>query len=416
MTSPSLRHRFLVFSFCAYAVSTLLAMAPMSLGAVLLLLAILWEFGGAGRAGVAAAQWVREEVQCKRYLKFSLAFVGVCLLSLLAAAIKPMGYGGHFVEIKFWSDVSKIWYFFWPIVIGLGLRRLSVQEHHRVLRTWFLAFGVLSVLGVVQYFTGWPRPQGIPGNEGRYHATLFLGHHLSVASIWIFPFFMSLDLWANKNLRLNMHCFETVLLSLSGGATLFLTYSRTLWLALPLGIFLWILLTLPRKKAGIAALILGITCIIAAMNHQIQVRLHDAMGVGTRQDLWEANLAFLRARPWLGGGWRHTIELSGYYLQEKYPGASVFSGHAHNNLIDALGSTGFLGAGAWIAWSGFVFMLAWSVGKKVQRFPFGMGLFCAWVVFHINGLTQVNFWEGKVEHQMMWVLGWMLFGTSRRDS
>ena len=33
------------------------------------------------------------------------------------------------------------------------------------------------------------------------------------------------------------------------------------------------------------------------------------------------------------------------------PGAtSVFSGHAHNNLLDLLGGTGLLGAIAWIAW------------------------------------------------------------------
>ena len=30
------------------------------------------------------------------------------------------------------------------------------------------------------------------------------------------------------------------------------------------------------------------------------------------------------------------------------------------------------------------------------------------VVFHLNGLTNLNFWEGKVTHQLFWMLGWLL--------
>ena len=37
---------------------------------------------------------------------------------------------------------------------------------------------------------------------------------------------------------------------------------------------------------------------------------------------------------------------------------------------------------------------------------FAWGLLCAWIVFQLNGLTQVNFWEGKVMHQMMWAVAW----------
>ncbi|MBU6376699.1 MAG: hypothetical protein KGQ59_11925, partial [Bdellovibrionales bacterium] len=33
----------------------------------------------------------------------------------------------------------------------------------------------------------------------------------------------------------------------------------------------------------------------------------------------------------------------------------------------------------------------------------------AFIVFHLNGLTQVNFWEGKVQHQLFWVVAWVLF-------
>jgi hypothetical protein len=34
-------------------------------------------------------------------------------------------------------------------------------------------------------------------------------------------------------------------------------------------------------------------------------------------------------------------------------------------------------------------------------------------VFHLNGLTQVNFWEGKVMHQYIFALGMALGITYR---
>jgi hypothetical protein len=48
--------------------------------------------------------------------------------------------------------------------------------------------------------------------------------------------------------------------------------------------------------------------------------------------------------------------------------------------------------------------------KTSNAFGIGRGLFCAWIVLHLNGLTQVNVWEGKVEHQMAWALAWALAG------
>ncbi len=44
--------------------------------------------------------------------------------------------------------------------------------------------------------------------------------------------------------------------------------------------------------------------------------------------------------------------------------------------------------------------------------------FCAWLTFMLNGLTQENFWDAKVTHQMSFVIAWMLFwlGSSKLKS
>ena len=76
-----------------------------------------------------------------------------------------------------------------------------------------------------------------------------------------------------------------------------------------------------------------------------------------------------------------------------------------------LGALGLIGLVAWLAWCVLhdVDSLARSRAAGSARCAVSRRrLLCAWVVFQINGLTQVNFWEGKVQHQMMWMVAWSL--------
>ena len=290
----------------------------------------------------------------------------------------------------------------------IGLRRLNPTDQKWVLHTWLAAFGVLSLLGVTQFFHGWPRPQRIPGEVEHFHTTLFLGHHLSVASIFIFPLFVALD--SAWNFRGKPRGKFLFLLAFGLGLlALFFTYSRTLWIALPLGLLVWVLWRLP-KKWSLATIGVGIICgILLTQYPPIQKRIHDGLGVGTRQNLWSANWEFFEQRPLTGVGWRHNHELAGYYLMEKLQTNDVFSGHAHNNALDMLGGMGGLGLLAWIAWcGGALWLLLRKSSQKSLLSDFAVGLVCAWLVFQINGLTQVNFWEAKVQHQMAWIIAWSL--------
>jgi O-antigen ligase len=367
------------------------------------------------------AEWNRPT--SRGYLIISYVLATACALSLMAAELLPLGYGGKFVEIHFLKDMAKVWYLFWPCILVIGLRRLGHAQQRTVFNTWLIAFGLLSLIGIFQYFLGWPRPQPIPGELGHFHATLFLGHHLSVASIFIFPFFATLDLvylsyqqtmshpQPGSKLRLKVYATIAIL----GFFALILTYSRTLWVALPLGIVLWILLTLPKKVKILSCIVLFFLALGVSQYPPVQRRLHDGIGIATRQDLWLANLEFLKQRPMTGVGWHHNQELSGYYLMDKYRTGEVFSGHAHNNFLDILGSLGGFGALAWLAWSVCVIWLLIRKSKLPQTqtpaengLVFSRGLLCAWFVFQINGLTQVNFWEAKVEHQLAWVIAWSL--------
>jgi O-antigen ligase len=404
------RTTWLSVALSIYAVSTLISMAVMSIGAAVAVLGIVYYFGSLRNLRFA----FRGELQYKSGRFYFLAALGLtfaCVLSLVVAKACPLVYDGKFSEIHIFKDSLKLWYLFWPLPLAAGLRVLTAEKRETVLRAWIIAFGVLSIVGIFQFWTGWPRPQWIPGTDRHYHATLFLGHHLTVASVLIFPFFVSLDfaLRAIKTRKpvIGFGSSVWILLVLAGLTALFFTYSRTLWIALPVGIVLWVLLSLPVRRALPLALIFILAGASLTLLPAIQARLFNHIGVGTREDLWKANLAMFQARPLTGAGWLHNHELSGFYLMEKLHSTDVFSGHAHNNIIDALGGTGAIGLFFWILWCGVAFVLAWRL-----RGLWGPGLFCAWIVFQINGLTQLNFWDAKVTHQMMWAMSWLLFGAA----
>lgn len=399
--------RALSFALSLYLVSTLVSMAVMSVGvAVLIIVAATVPGGPLGFVGrlhdEASSRWGR------RYLRAALMLAAACAVSLLAAMAWPLEYGGRGVEVRFLPDMAKAWYLAWPLAFAAIARAVPETGRAAALRSWLLAFCALSVLGVAQHFWGWPRPQRIPGNDDRFHATLFLGHHLSVASIFIFPFFVGLDLAAGREEIRHRACglprWALVAVVLAGAACLLLTYSRMLWISLPVGLAVWLLLALPRRWAPAAVVGLGLIVGAAALHPQVQSRMRDTLGVSPRKLLWDVNWEFFKARPLTGTGWHHNLPLSAHYLKSRGFAETTFVGHAHNNGVEMLGSTGAPGVAAWLAWSVLAVALAWRSGA-----PGWKGWVAAWAVFHLNGLTQVNFWESKVLHQTMVAVGWSLF-------
>jgi O-antigen ligase len=424
LTQQENRQTVLTFALCVYAVSTLISMAVMSIGTAILVVALLWAFGGPKALWAQIREDMKTSVWARRYLWVAIALALSCFGSLVWAKLAPLTYGGKSADVHVLKDSLKLWYLFWPLPLAAGLRALGPERRMKILTSWIATCAILGVIAVIQHFTGWPRPQGIPSPTPplRYHATLFLGHHLSVASILIFPFFASLDLFKRKvesrqPRRYADLCFWGVAAA-SGALALFLTYSRTLWAALPLAVFAWLVINLP-KRAKVAVVVLFVLGVAGATQlPQIKARFNAwdfQYSVTTRADLWKANLEFLKERPVLGVGWKHNQELSGYYLMEKLNTKDVFSGHAHNNLLDMLGGTGIVGALSWLAWSILVIAMAWTAMRRRMRASdvFASGLFCAWIAFQLNGVTQVNFWEAKVTHQAMWMVAWSLLWLSR---
>lgn len=406
--------QLLCLSLAAYLVSTLISMAIMNIGAAVycavFLGVVIWEKKRSFKTG----DFLSKNLWFHRYFWISVFLVLACSLSSVVAHFNPLVILSKAVPVEFPRDFIKTWYFALPIVHVLTLRRLNTSQIRFVLWVWVGAFGLLSVLGITQYYFGWDwmrsRVIPIPSAERRYHVDLWLGHHLSAANILIFPFFAALD-WLRKSFALKKNfqqrCVLFGILAVGGVALLF-TYSRMLWLSMGVGLVIYLVIVLPRRVLAPAIIIIALLTVAVSQIPHIQTRIQDLSGHMDREVLWKANRYYFSQRPWTGIGFRKNQEMSESFIRWDNPKVErIFSGHAHNNVLEMLGGTGLVGTLAWFIWNIFIFMLLWK--NFSEGALFGAGFLIVWAIFHINGITQVNFWEGKVLHQVMWMVGLSLY-------
>ncbi len=398
-----------IWAIRTYAILILGSMATMSIGAAILGIAMFLAWPGgftAFRRDVSDLCRIRE---VRAYLWASLVLIACLLITLSVQGIWTIEIG-RTQDLEFFRNLLKGWYLLWPIPLAAAFLKLSEEERNKTLYFWIGTLAVISVIGIQQHFTGWPRPQQIPEMPTYFHATMFFGHHLSAASILIFPFFAALDLLIEPRIsrRKRLTLASICLFACAG---LILGFSRTLWVALPVSLFFWFLLALPKRARVAAAVGAVIAMIGVAQLPVVQKRLVSGMNITQRERLWGANVELFQMRPMTGTGFMQNNGLAGALLIQKYPNEEVFGGHAHNNFLQMVGGTGVLGTIPWLFWCGLVVGLTWK-SILCNSLGIGRGLVAAWVAFHINGLTQVNFWEGKVEHQMAWACAWALVGVA----
>jgi hypothetical protein len=410
-----------------YLICTLTAMATMSLGFVVLLIAWLipWIQNGFRIQAIyqTPTPWF------KQYRLWGWILLIACWTSLSAAGIFPKSYAGHEPEVTL-HGYLKIWYLMIPGIL-LGVYAQASQKTEiswgSLLKPWWMMTIVLSGIGFIQFFTGWPVAQPIPTNPGRFHAILFLGHHLSTASIILFPAFTALAIAIGSHLRKDSSLLQhgitksLVWMSAAGGLLiLFLSYARTAWLTLLIGLAIVAQYFFGKritKKQWIASTAsISIALIAFSQTELVKERITNLMGVSERFWLWKVNFQYFLDRPLLGIGWLKTQEMARYFFDEFDPQRihGNFVGHAHSNFFEMLGGTGLIGFTAFLAWSWFTIRLAnrlrqdfLKTGDAVLS-DFCFGIQTALILFHINGLTNVNFWEGKVMHQQMLAVGLLL--------
>jgi O-antigen ligase len=341
-----------------------------------------------------------------------------CILSLWVMHVWPHSYAGHSPVLTF-RAFEKLWYLLIPFIFVSAFRTHaahSLPALNFLRRVWWGTLLALMPIAIIQFLTGWPKPQVIPTNPDRFHAILFLGHHLSVSSVIPFPTFTALAVCLGAWQRDRKLPWFPAVVGISGLSILFLSYARTAWLAIPIGLILLFVRYL-KPRVLVASLIgLILTLTLASQTPAMKERIRNSMGIQDRFLLWEANLDYFKHRPLTGIGWLATQEMSQYYFQEKDPEhyQKYFWGHAHSNYFEMLGGAGLIGLLAFLIYVFYTVKFSWETGRwaDASGLPgwgdFSRGLTVALILLHFNGLTNVTFWEGKVIHQQMLALGLLL--------
>lgn len=398
-------------AFVAYGILSLSFMAGMGIGSGLLaltsvaFLASTWK--QSGRATL-------REAFATPYLRLSFILFAACLLSLLAAMVFPVE-GSQ--EGPMLSSLKKFHYFILPPLVAMAfLGSAGKMEDHPFWKAWAGMGALMGVLSICQFFGRdlFPEPWlaskffRVMGDTGRFHGQGLMFFHLSFASCMCF---VASAAWARlvfprRGDQSRTLAFWAVVALLASFGVYF-TYSRVAFFALAL-----VLLVMAFMKRPILALVVSLLMVLTGMalwhgSQSFQERWVAAQGSNLeRIAMWKSAWYMFESRPLTGVGFSRTGEISPWVVNNIVKKHTWFTSHAHNNVLDMLGATGAIGFLAFAAWWGFLF---WVVLRAYRRSPneerwLPAAALTGFLTFHINGLTQVNFWDGKSEHTLMiWV-------------
>lgn len=393
-------------ALCAFGVLSLSSMAGMSLGAGFFLLVSLLVYG-------RAPEKRRKELWTGAFARTTLALFFVSFLSLLAAAwFPPLGEpAGGFGELK------KFHHFLYPFFFAAAFLGSGVRMEEHSFWKWWTGMGLLSAsLAVLQFWGGSLFPEAwlesrffrAVGTTGRFHGQGLMFFHLSFASCMSFVGAAGLArvLWPRDKDSRRVRLYW-LMVAVAGFLAVFYSYSRIAWVAIPVTIVG--LGFLKRPRLGIVSLL--IVAIFGAgawfTSESLRKRIVDSQAHNHhRYDLWLGSLEAAKERPLTGVGFARTGRYAGTFVERAIGKKAEFTSHSHNNFLDALAATGWLGFLVFTLWWGIVIFMAWKAFRLAPERERWLPAAClgGFLSFHVNGLTQVNFWDGKSQHTLMlWV-------------
>lgn len=400
------------FVVVVYSLAVYGSMAVMSIGAALVGARYLYD-----RLNLKERSTSRSPL-----LAPSLALALACAWSLIWAKISGLTFFSQAPDIQWGKDLAKLWHLAFPFVLAALFQKLSAEKLRQIFRVWFGASVIIAMVAIVQHYVPLFKPMALPdrGLEGLYHATGFTGFHLSFASILIFP---NMVAYALLFVRARRSWFDRSFVALSACALLLtvatiLTYSKMAWIALPASLLLLGFIGLKKwGRWSFVALVLFATA-LGSQSEAVKSRLTGLRTINDRYLLWQVNGEMIRQFPFFGVGWHHNSDLSYAYYKAKGVNSfqdlwihEGFASHAHNNIIDQWATTGTVGFLAFLWWNAIAILLTYRVYKSNHQYwvrGFALGILVAWLGFHLNGMSQTNFWDAKVMHQLGWVTAMIL--------
>jgi O-antigen ligase len=398
-------------ALCLYGVLSLTSMAGMGIGGGIFALASLVVLLRSPWASVSKPFFET------RFFLFATALLFLAAVSSLffAGLMPPMG-GAPF---RF-SELKKFHYFLIPFLVALAFLGSPRPMERHPFWLWWGGMGIFcSVIAALQFWGAYIfpsewlthrffRPVIAGAGTNRFHGQGLMFFHLSFASCMCFVVTTGLArlLWPLKDDTRRVRVFWLVVAA-SAFIAVFYSYSRIALVVL--AVVTGGLCFLKRPKLGIVAMLLLsiVATVVWKQADTLRSRfIHSNNTKSEREYMWRVSLVMFEDRPFTGVGFARTGGYSGLYAREAFKIEPRLVSHAHNNLLDIIAAMGIPGLIAYLAWWIFLFFASWRVylfSKEEERWLPAAAL-GGLLAFQINGLTQVNFWDGKSQHTLMiWV-------------
>jgi len=302
---------------------------------------------------------------------------------------------------------------FIPVKFLFGERGLAARIGPLVLCAVVVA-GIAGAYATVQHVTGYDALRGRPveQDEGAApsrvaHATGFFSSSMTFGGALLVPFFLALA--TAKTAGGTRTRWIAAVSAAAIAAGLFAAYQRGPWLGVAAGLaaFLFFL----RRRTALVVLLAA--ALLGALALKLDSRLSERLGSIAdlnmpsnveRFDLWRVSWRIFLDHPLLGIGFSQEDQVQRAYYCELGI-SNGFESHAHNNVMDFLGGTGLLGVASYLALTLLLLKAALDTYRRADpgspARAFGCGLFCGQVAFFFAGLTECNFKDHELTHQIL---------------
>lgn len=400
------------FCFVLYLVSLFTSISEMELFSALLVLLLGIEFT---LKRPAFRDWVFPPL-----FKPLLCFIGVIWLGILL--------GDASFRDKLY-DFQRVRFFFLYFFLYYVLReQIENKIGSRVLVGMCVAIGVY---GTLQHFVSIDlvRPEGkkvlLYAIQNEKIGPLVVGtfnHHLTFSNVFLF--------YATLFFGIGLSHFpkKSGILLLGGWIYLLClwTESRMGWVAIPITVSI---IALIRGWKFFLTGLVGISLLFVTLyqfDPGFQERLkrtvggsEDAYSVGPRSRLWKAQLEMFKDHLWLGVGFNNNERKAREYVNRLYPERDDnFYGHAHSNVLQLLSTTGLLGLACyfWLWCTIFITNVRYlRLSTGALERGLAIGLLAGFIGFHLQGITQWNFGDAEVLHNLIFFWALLFVITSEKN-
>ena len=307
-------------------------------------------------------------------------------------------------------SIFKVKYFIFSLLGVFCYRRIffnycDFKKKKFLLHLFLIITTIATVSGLIALYSGFNplkfkeacHPSRACGLFGMY---MTYGYGIS-----LFMVILTGMLFYKKELSqwINIRLLLIVWIINMGG--LFFSYSRGAWIgfiaALP---FYFLKKSIRLFFIGILAMTLvGGLCFV--FSKKIQKTFLNAARVQSNTNrilLWKSSIDLFKENPVLGVGYLNFESLSKKTIRMNYKNeGDVFGGHAHNNFLEHLASTGILGFTALL-----IFHFFWMKEMFRRNDLMGRLVFPFIISFFISGQFQYTFGDGE---NLFFIMGiWML--------